>query len=177
MIEGGIDVAFRFGALLDSNLTARPIASDYRVLCAAPAYLARAGHPAAPAQLRDHACIVYGARPAAHWLFQRAGKPIAQEVRAAFVVNDGSAALALALAGAGILMKSIWEVGAHLRAGRLVRVMTEFSAPAAPLHAVFPHGRQLAPRVRRFVDFSVARLRAIWPTVDLPADRRRARAA
>lgn len=120
---------------------------------------------------------MYGARPSAHWLFQRSGKPIAQEVRAAFIVNDGTAALALALAGAGILMKSIWEVGEHLRAGRLVRVMSEFSAPAAPLHAVFPHGRQLSPRVRRFVDFAVERLRATWPSLDIPSDRRRHRAA
>lgn len=177
LVEGGIDVAFRFGSLLDSNLTARHIASDYRVLCASPTYLARAGHPTQPAQLPDHACIVYGARPSAHWLFQRSGKPIAQEVRAAFIVNDGTAALALALAGAGILMKSIWEVGEHLRAGRLVRVMSEFSAPAGPLHAVFPHGRQLSPRVRRFVDFAVARLRAIWPSLDISSDRRRHRAA
>jgi len=177
LIDGGIDVAFRFGSLLDSSLTARHIAPDYRVLCAAPAYIARAGQPTQPSHLRDHACIIYGPRPAAHWLFQRAGKPIAQEVRASFIVNDGATALALALAGAGIHFKSIWEVGDHLRAGRLVRVMTEFAAPTAPLHAVFPHGRQLAPRVRQFVDFAVERLRATWPSVDAPPSKRRRKLA
>jgi len=174
LIEGGLDVAFRFGALVDSNLTARHIAPDYRVLCASPTYIARAGQPTQPSHLRDHACIVFGPRPAAHWLFQRGGKPIAQEVRAAFIVNDGATALALALAGAGIHFKSIWEIGDHLHAGRLVRVMTDFAAPTAPLHAVFPHGRQLAPRVRRFIDFAVERLRARWPSVEaLPSKRRR----
>jgi len=174
LIDSGIDVAFRFGPLVDSSLTARHIAPDYRVLCAAPAYIARAGAPQQPAQLHAHACIVYGPRPSAHWLFQRAGKPIAQEVRASFIVNDGATALALALAGAGIFFKSIWEVGEHLRAGRLVRVMPEFSAPTAPLHAVFPHGRQLSPRVRRFVDHAVEQLRATWPSVDAsPVKRRR----
>jgi len=177
LIDGGIDVAFRFGSLLDSSLTARHIAPDYRVLCAAPAYIARAGQPTQPSHLRDHACIIYGPRPAAHWLFQRAGKPIAQEVRASFIVNDGATALALALAGAGIHFKSIWEVGDHLRAGRLVRVMTEFAAPTAPLHAVFPHGRQLAPRVRQFVEFAVERLRATWPSVDAPPSKRRRKLA
>jgi len=177
LIDSDIDVAFRFGPLIDSSLTARHIAPDYRVLCASPAYIARAGQPSQPSQLRDHACIVFGPRPAAHWLFHRAGKPIAQEVRASFVVNDGATALALALAGAGIHFKSIWEIGEHLRTGRLVRVMTEFVAPTAPLHAVFPHGRQLAPRVRQFVDFAVERLRAIWPSVEAPAPSRQRKRA
>jgi len=162
LTEGGIDLAFRFGSLVDSTMSARHIASNYRVMCASPAYIRRAGIPTKLSDLLQHSCIVYGARPAAHWLFHVGAKPTAAEIRGTFLVSDGETALALALEGAGILLKSIWDVGKHIEQGQLVRVMPDFTAPTEPLHAVFPHGRQLARRVRNFIDFSVERLRSEW---------------
>lgn len=171
MVDAGIDVAFRFGALLDSTLTARLIAPGYSVLCASPEYAARKGLPTAPSQLAHHSCIVYGARPSAHWLFHVDGKPLSVAIGATFIVNDGGAAQRLALEGAGILFKSIWDVGSHIRARRLLHVMPDLSAPTQPLHAVFPNGRQLSPRVRHFLDFAIERLRDAFRSIDAPAAR------
>ncbi len=169
LVDQQIDLAFRFGVLLDSSLSARYIAPHYQVLCAAPAYIVRHGAPASLASLTEHACIVYGARPSAHWVFQVDGAPVAIKVRGSFMASDGEAALALALAGAGIFYKSIWDVGAYLDAGQLVRVLPTISVPSEPLHAVFGHAQQLAPRVRQCVDFALPRLRSSWrwelPTV------------
>lgn len=162
LVDQQIDLAFRFGALLDSSLSARFIAPHYRVLCAAPSYIAQCGAPESLAALVDHACIVYGVRPAAHWLFQVDGVPVATKIRGSFMASDGEAALALALAGAGIFYKSIWDVGAYLDAGQLVRVLPKISVPSEPLHAVFGHAQQLAPRVRQCVDFALPRLRSSW---------------
>jgi DNA-binding transcriptional LysR family regulator len=150
---------------------ARLIAPNYNVLCAAPAYAARAGLPQLPEQLVQHACIVYGARPTAHWHFHANGQPLSVPVRAPFLVNDGSAAQALALEGAGVLYKSIWDVGCHIQAGRLLRVMPDLSAPTEPLHAVFPHGRQLSPRVRHFLDFAIERLRHTFQSIQTQEPR------
>ena len=157
-----IDLAFRFGALQDSSLSARFIAPHYQVLCAAPSYIARHGAPTSLAALSEHACIVYGARPAAHWVFQADGAPVAVRIQGRFMASDGEAAMALALSGAGIFFKSIWDVGAYLDAGQLIRVLPEISVPAQPLHAVFGHAQQLAPRVRQFLDFALPRLRSSW---------------
>lgn len=162
LIDQQIDLAFRFGTLMDSSLSARFIAPHHQVLCAAPAYIARHGAPTSLADLAEHACIVYGARPSAHWVFQVEGEPVAVKVRGAFMASDGEAALALALSGAGIFFKSVWDVGAHLDAGRLVRVLPAVSVPSQPLHAVFAHAQQLAPRVRQFLDFALPRLRSSW---------------
>lgn len=162
LVDQQIDMAFRFGVLLDSRLSARFIASHYQVLCAAPDYIARHGAPASLADLAEHACIVYGARPAAHWVFQVNGAPAAIKVQGTCMASDGEAALALALSGAGILFKSIWDVGAHLESGSLVRVLPAISVPSAPLHAVFAHAQQLAPRVRHFLDFALPSLQASW---------------
>jgi DNA-binding transcriptional LysR family regulator len=162
LVESGIDVALRFGALRDSALTARQIAPNYRVLCASPAYVKRHGEPKNPAELAQHPCIVYGLKPATHWMFQVSGKPVAVKVRGTFITNDGTAAQALALEGAGIFFKSIWDVGKDIDAGRLVRVMRGYTAPSEPLHAVYLPGGFLAPRVRKFVEFAIDRLREAW---------------
>lgn len=160
LVASSIDVALRFGTLRDSGMTARFIAPNYRVLCASPSYVARFGSPSKPDELSQHQCIVYGERPSGHWLFQHAGKPLAVEVPGTFRCNDGAGAQALALEGAGILYKSIWDVRADITAGRLMRVMPLYATPTEPLHAVYPHALHLAPRVRQFVDYAVEQLQA-----------------
>lgn len=161
LIEAGLDVAIRFGSLADSSLVARELAPNFRVLCASPAYLAEHGAPTHPAELLRHRCILIGEQARAEWRF---GDGEAQSVRveAALLTNDGGAAHAWALDGAGIALKSIWDVAEDLRSGRLQRVLPDQRMPAAPLHAIYPHARLLAPRVRLFVDFLGERLPRIW---------------
>lgn len=162
LVEEGMDVAIRFGMLSDSSLIARPLAPNFRVLCAAPAYLARKGMPRHPADLVSHDCIVFGPPPGRDWQFQRDGESSAVRVKAAYETNDGEAAHTFAVAGGGIVQKSIWDIGDDLGSGRLVRVLPEFTVPAAPLQAVYANAQHLAPRVRRFVDFCSERLRQAW---------------
>lgn len=162
IVDEGLDVAIRFGMLSDSSLIARPLAPNFRVLCAAPSYLARKGMPKTPADLVTHDCIVFGPGPGKEWTFHRDGESVAVKVTAAFHTNDGEAAHTLAVAGGGIVQKSVWDIGDDLGAGRLVRILPEFTVPAAPLQAVYANAQHLAPRVRRFVDFCSERLREAW---------------
>lgn len=162
MVEAGLDMAFRFGTLQDSSLIARKIAESELVLCASPGYLKRHGMPKAPEDLTRHRCILYGVRHTHDWVFQHKGRPVTTEVNATFLCNDGNAGKALALAGGGIFLKSLWDVGSDLAEGRLVRVLPEYSMPSAPLHLVYPHSMHLAPRVRVFAEFAVQRLRSEW---------------
>lgn len=53
-------------------------------------------------------------------------------------------------------------VSGLLRSVRRVRWGGSGSHLAAPLHALYPHGRHLAPRVRAFVDYLGERLREAW---------------
>ncbi|MDF4005022.1 LysR substrate-binding domain-containing protein [Luteibacter sp. PPL552] len=162
IVEDGIDVAIRFGALADSSHVARRLAPNYRVLCAAPAYLARRGMPHVPADLSAHDCIVFGEYPTREWTFRQGDGECVVRVHPAYVTNDGEAAHELALAGGGIVQKSIWDVGDDLGTGRLVRVLPGHAIPAAPLHAVYASAQHLAPRVKAFVDFCAEALEAEW---------------
>jgi DNA-binding transcriptional LysR family regulator len=133
------------------------------VLCASPAYLARHGEPATPAELAGHRCILIGEQRHAVWRFDGAdGAGAEARVEAAFLTNDGGAAHQLALEGAGIALKSVWDVGDNLALGRLRRVLPNHAVAAAPLHALYPRQRNLPPRVRAFIDFLRERLQAAW---------------
>jgi DNA-binding transcriptional LysR family regulator len=54
-------------------------------------------------------------------------------------------------------MKSIWDIGADLRAGRLTVLMPQWRTPDAPVHALYQRSRYMAPRVRALVDFLITR--------------------
>src|SRR5689334_13094055 len=57
LVEEGWDLAIRLGMLRDSSLIARRLAPAWVVLCAAPDYLARRGHPKTAAELAAHNCL------------------------------------------------------------------------------------------------------------------------
>jgi hypothetical protein len=54
-------------------------------------------------------------------------------------------------------MKSMWDIAADLRAGRLVVLMPQWRFPDAPVHALFQRSRYMAPRVRALIDFLLER--------------------
>ena len=162
LVEHRVSLAFRFGVLSDSSMKARRVAPNFRVLCAAPSYLQRHGTPTRLDDLAQHACIVFGESMEDQWIFRHEGKTTSIRVKGRLSVNDGEVAQALAVDGAGLIYKSVWEIGSHLQAGRLVPVMTDHLAPSKPLQLVFPGGR-LPTRVRRFMDLALERLPVIGP--------------
>ncbi|TBU76705.1 LysR family transcriptional regulator [Pseudomonas daroniae] len=162
LLEHEVDIAIRFGMPADSSLIARQLAPNNRVLCASPSYLDWHGRPTHPEQLHKHSCLLIGDQERMHWRFEQDGVPLQVRVQASILCNDGEAAHALALQGQGIVSKSIWDVAADLRAGRLERVLPRYRLPDAPLHALYPTSRQQVPRVRRFVEFLGERLEQSW---------------
>jgi len=157
LVEAGMDLAIRFGHTHDSSYVSKPIAQNYRVLCASPAYVSRYGMPRQPADLASHRCIQIGQQAAAEWVFDST-PPLAVKIVARLVSNDGEVAHQWALDGNGIAMKSYMDVAADLASGRLVRLLADYPVPAAPLHAVYPHRKHVAPRIRAFLDYLVRRL-------------------
>ena len=155
LVEGGFDLAIRFGALADSSLVARQLAPNYRVICAAPSYLDSRPPIRQPEDLQAHDCILYGDPPLDHWGLAE-GRSV--RVKGALSTNDGELAHVWALAGAGLVFKSIWDVQGDIAAGRLRVVLPEFKPPAAPIHAVYPHSQHTA-RVRLCVEFLAGRLK------------------
>ena len=170
LVESGYDLAIRFGALADSSLIARQLAPNVRVICAAPAYLERHGRPATIDDLLNHDCIIYGNPPLDHWRFAD-GSSV--RVKGTLSTNDGEAAHAWALEGAGLVLKSTWDVEEDIATGRLEVVLPALQLPAAPIHAVYPHRRHTAARVRLCVEFLAKKLQAAEPQAAVVENPRR----
>lgn len=161
------DVCFRFGPPPDSRAVARFVASNRRVLVAAPAYLRRNGTPAIPADLVKHNCIgirqgddAYG-----QWRFtpmrrrrSATTKPQTVSIRGNLTTNDGGVAVNWALEGHGILLRAQWDVQRYLDSGRLVQVLADFDSPDADIYAVYPQQHRGSVRVQALVEFVVSQL-------------------
>jgi DNA-binding transcriptional LysR family regulator len=157
-VSSGFDLAIRIGALEDSNLVARRIAPNRRVLCASPAYLARHGTPAAPADLAAHECLVLvgsGGRQDTWRLTDHNGREIVARVSGRFECNFGEVLRDAAVAGLGIALHSTWHVCEDLKSGRLRQVLPHYRLAESGIHALMPQRRLVPLRVRAFVDFLV----------------------
>lgn len=155
LVEQGFDLQLRFGELPDARLTARLLARNQRVLCASPAYLRRAREPSSPRELTQHACLFIRESDETFgtWHLRSGARAETVKVRGPLASNDGECVLGWALDGHGILMRSLWEAAPMLRAGRLRRVLPEWSLPPADIYAVFPTRSHLSAKTRALVDF------------------------
>ncbi len=159
LVEQGFDMQIRFGELPDARLTARLLARNRRLLCAAPAYLQRAGTPATPRELAQHACIFLRERDETFgtWHMSQGARQETIKVRGPLSSNDGESTLAWARDGHGILLRSQWDVAELLRQGALLPVLADWSLPSADIYAVFPTRSHLSAKTRALVDFLLLR--------------------
>ena len=157
LVEGAFDVAVRYTEPVDSSFVARRLAPDRRVLVASPEYFERRGRPETPDQLAEHACLVVGTLDL--WTFRSpAGEQIERRVTPAVRINDGAAVRDAASAGLGIALMATWCAADELRAGVLVPALPGYPLVSTQaLWALYPSSRDLAPKVRVFMDWLVAR--------------------
>lgn len=149
-----VDIAIRPRGETISNLHSTPLGESVRVLCAAPAYLARYGAPQKPDDLANHNCLVIMNAGFDRWPF-KVGKRIKEfEVRGTIRANNADMLLDLALAGHGIvrLLNTILEQ--PLRNGALVPILESMHvADSRYNEALVLQGRQRLPRIAAFLEF------------------------
>ena len=159
LIEEGLDLAIRIGALADSSLVATELARVRRVLFASRAYLRRHGSPRHPRELAKHACLSLSViAPADYWRFRDEGKELAMKVRPAFVSNSADAVIGMAEAGAGIGVALSYQIERQLARRTLQLVLDEYAPAPVPVSALHPHGRLTAAKVRDFLALAAAAL-------------------
>ncbi|HEX2526568.1 MAG TPA: LysR family transcriptional regulator [Geminicoccus sp.] len=157
LVEGAFDVAVRYAELSDSTFVARRLAPDRRVLVASPAYIERRGQPGTPDDLADHACLVVGTLDL--WTFRgKGGELIERRVTPQLRINDGAAVRDAACAGLGIALMATWCAADELRSGVLVPALPGYTLVSTQtLWALYPSSRELAPKVRVFIDWLTER--------------------
>jgi DNA-binding transcriptional LysR family regulator len=162
LVGDGFDLAIRFGTLEDSTLIARKLANNHRVLCASPDYLKRKGMPFEPEELAQHDCLsmVRMTEPLTTWYFQQSNESKAISIQAARASNDGALIRRWAIEGAGIALKSYWDIADDLKEGRLVTVLDNYNhdfnrtraSGGADLHAIYANRKFIPQRTIEFIN-------------------------
>lgn len=166
MADEGIDVAIRIGDLPDSALIAQSAGQVRRVVCAAPALLARQGIPQHPAELPRYRVVqAANVTQTNEWRFAAGGGTLSVRIAPTLSVNSNRAAIAAAERGFGLTRVMSYQIAPQLAAGTLQVVLAAFEPPPVPIHVVYQQGRKASAKVRSFVDFCTAQLRAD-PAID-----------
>lgn len=161
LIDEGFDIAVRIAHLPDSSLSAIRVGSVRRVVCAAPRYLETNGVPRTPADLTRFEAITFSPSGATDdWRFESDAGTYSVRPPSRLSVNTAEVAIAAAVTGRGLTRVLSYQIASELKAGRLRIVLAEHEPPPLPIHLVHREGRRAAAKVRAFVDFAVARLRA-----------------
>jgi DNA-binding transcriptional LysR family regulator len=162
LIEDGLDVAVRIGALADSSLIARRVGEVRRVVVASPSYLARRSPPRTPRDLAGHDLVFTATRPGPiEWRFGGSRRDAIVRLAPRLIVNDVDASLHAARAGRGLARALSYQVADDLASGALVRLLAEREPPPLPVQLVVPSARHLSPKARSFVDHASRALSAL----------------
>lgn len=161
LVQEGLDIAFRIGALEDSSLIGRHLGDISPVMCASPEYLAERGEPQHPEDLLEHDILAYGK---SSWtLFDSKKESYTVQITPKVKVNDLSSLLKLSELDMGIsLVPAIISMNA-IRQGTLKPVMCCWQFEPKPIHALYPSNRHLSAKMRSFVDFIMSEVRPTPP--------------
>lgn len=160
LVEEGIDVALRIGALPDTSMIAVRVGGVRITTCASPAYLKARGQPRSPKALAGHDCITFAsAESRDFWIFRRGSELQNVRLRSKLSVNTAEAAVDAAAAGLGITRLLSYQTQRDIAAGRLKAILTRFDDGDVPVHLIRRDGSRSQAKVKRFVEFAVPRLR------------------
>lgn len=154
LIDEGFHLDIRIGAVSELNVISRRIASNRRVLCAAPAYLARHGTPHTLAELAGHRCIVIRERDFqfGQWTLHGPQGVEAVRIGGPLSANNGEIVHQWAIAGHGIILRSLWDVGPSIARGDLVHLLPDY-AQEVDVWAVTPSRLSTSAKLRVCVEF------------------------
>jgi DNA-binding transcriptional LysR family regulator len=153
IISRGFDVAIRIGELQDSSLVQKKLAADTRVIVAAPKYLEKVG--SAPQTLSDldfHNCLSAGAQE--FWRLQ--GPDGQHQIRVKGNIRSNSAEFVreALLAGLGLGLRSIWDIGPELQRGELKVVLPQYrGSDSVAIYAVYPCRDFMPTKVNALIEF------------------------
>lgn len=167
IVEEGIDLAVRFGALQDSTLVARKLCDMRLVVVASPHYLNQHGEPQHPKALETHSCLMLmsSAQPD-QWRFRVGGIDLVVPVKGSFRANSPRAVAHMAVGGQGIARCPYYIVKPFEDRGQLKVLFAESEPEPLPLYVVYPPSRHLTARIRALIthlaEWFQSQERAFW---------------
>jgi len=162
LVREGVDCVIRAGEPADSGMILRRLGTIEEITVASPDYLVRRGTPGQLKDLEGHQMVGF--------LSSRTGEvlpleftvgTVMQAVRLPYRItaNNSDTMADLARLGLGLIQAPRYRFVDDLAAGRLVEVLAQYPPSRTPLSALYPHNRQLTPRLRVFLDWVTMRFK------------------
>lgn len=163
LVGEGVDCVIRIGDPADSGLVGRKLGNLAEGTFASPGYLARHGTPTSPDDLEGHRMIGFvstATRAVIPLEFGRGESTRMVTLPAAATVSAASTNAYLAKLGLGLIQVPRYRVARDLESGALVEVLADWVPAPSPVYLLYPEGRQLSPRVRKFIDWATETISA-----------------
>ncbi|MGO4123654.1 LysR family transcriptional regulator [Inquilinus sp. YAF38] len=156
IVAGRFDAGIRLGETLERDMVAVPLTGALELAAVAtPEYFAEHGVPESPADLHRHRCLRFrwpGGGDLYRWEFEQGGRELVLAIDGPLVVNDAALMLQAALGGAGIAYLLDRQAQVDIEAGRLQRVLRDWSPRFPGFYLYHPGRRQMPPALRAFID-------------------------
>ena len=161
LLEEGLDVLLRVGAVKDSSFVARELGSVELLVCASPGYLQQHGRPEHPRDLARHHAIIPGRHDEdsfIRWTFSNGADREVIKVPVRLVLREGVGLGVSAAGGVGIVRMYDVAVRQFIENGSLEPILPEWTTGREPVYAVnmIPSRRNVPAKVRAFIEFARA---------------------
>jgi len=157
LIEEGFDCAVQVGPVIDLGLVAKTVGT-YKILTyASPDYIQAYGEPFTLDDLSDHIGVSYAMKSGRvrSWEFLEGNEFRTVPLKSAILVNDADTYVACGLAGLGLIQGGTFILDAHVRSGRLIKVLRDYPSNPRPVSVVYMPNRTRPRRVDIFIDWLI----------------------
>src|SRR6267378_3968204 len=151
LIEDGIDVALRVGAVVHEGMVARQVLSIRNILVASPKLVERFGMPAEPDALHRFPCAVWASRIDVPARWELGGQVV--EPKAVLSTNDYHHLCSRAVGGDVVTELPPFLAAAAIREKRLVPLLPQYPLPEWSINLLYPPQRHRSTIVRAYLDF------------------------
>jgi DNA-binding transcriptional LysR family regulator len=169
LVREGVDCVLRVGQPADSSLVGRRIAVLAEGTFASPAYIAQFGTPRSPGDLDGHRMVGFLSSATGALLpLEFTVDGARREVTLPVTVSAAGAEIYFAAGrlGLGLIQLPRYRLLEDMAAGTMVEVLADTPPAPAPVYVLYPHSRQLSPRVRVFIDWLAAEFAARLPSAE-----------
>jgi DNA-binding transcriptional LysR family regulator len=157
-VEDGVDIILGSRKPATPGLVAHDLGELRHVVCAAPAYLSRAGRPRTPQDLRTHDCLVDPFSGPNSWPFRNAARPLLVDVKGPLAASSTAVQVAMALAGRGIVRVPHHAVRAEIAGKRLELLFRQATLSPERMGAYVAKAKRLPAKTADFIEFLSAAL-------------------
>jgi DNA-binding transcriptional LysR family regulator len=157
IVAGGFDLGVRSADLVPADMIAIPLGVGRRsVVVGTPSYLKTHGTPLIPQDIAGHSCLRVRLPDGAiyRWPFEKDGQSVHIDVQGPITLDEASLARTAALASVGLTLAMESDVRDDIEAGRLVRVLEDWTPTRSPLSLYYPSRRNPTAAFKAFVDFA-----------------------